>query len=147
LRILLDENLDWRLRRDLASHAVESVPLIAWAGLNNGELLAEASKRFDVLLTMDSAMAHQQDLTRFRIVVIALKAPSNRLSDTQPIDGKSPGPSSDAPTRNADPGFIRLSLAAIADANDRKIASRTSLPQRYKIACPKPEPFVSSFRH
>jgi hypothetical protein len=41
VNILLDENLDWRLRRDLAGHAVESVPLIGWAGLKNGALLGE----------------------------------------------------------------------------------------------------------
>jgi hypothetical protein len=28
VRILLDENLDWRLSRELAGHAVDSVPLI-----------------------------------------------------------------------------------------------------------------------
>ena len=28
MRLLLDENLDWRLRRDLLDHQVESVPLI-----------------------------------------------------------------------------------------------------------------------
>jgi predicted nuclease of predicted toxin-antitoxin system len=31
MRLLLDENLDWRLRRDLPGHQVESVPLIGWA--------------------------------------------------------------------------------------------------------------------
>jgi hypothetical protein len=36
VRILLDENLDWRLRRELPGHEVESVPLIGWAGLKNG---------------------------------------------------------------------------------------------------------------
>jgi len=41
---LLDENLDWRLRRDLPGHAVGSVPLIGWAGLENGALLAEAQR-------------------------------------------------------------------------------------------------------
>jgi len=41
-RILLDENLDWRLRRELPGHEVVSVPLIAWAGLKNGELLSRA---------------------------------------------------------------------------------------------------------
>jgi predicted nuclease of predicted toxin-antitoxin system len=85
LRILLDENLDWRLRRDLPSHTVESVPLIGWAGLENGALLSEAEKRFDVLLTMDSNLAHQQDIARFQIAVIALKARSNRLADTRPL--------------------------------------------------------------
>jgi len=50
----LDENLDWRLRRDLPGHSVESVPLIGWAGLKNGALLKGAEQRFDVLVTMDS---------------------------------------------------------------------------------------------
>jgi len=85
VNILLDENLDWRLRRDLPGHTVESVPLIGWAGLKNSALLAEAEKRFDVLLTMDSSMMHQQNLARFRIAVIALRARSNRLADTRPL--------------------------------------------------------------
>ena len=85
MRILLDENLDWRLSRDLPGHTVESVPLIGWRGLKNGALLTEAEKAFDVLLTMDSNMMHQQDLTRFRIAIVVLKAQSNRLADTRPL--------------------------------------------------------------
>lgn len=85
MRILLDENLDWRLRRDLPGHNVESVSLIGWAGLRNGILLARAEKRFDVLLTMDSNMARQQKLTNYQIAVIALRARSNRLADTRPL--------------------------------------------------------------
>src|SRR5438552_11473525 len=34
-KCLLDENLDWRLRRDLPGHETESVPLIGWAGIQN----------------------------------------------------------------------------------------------------------------
>ena len=79
MNILLDENLDWRLRRDLPDHAVESVPLIGWAGLKNGALLRKAQERFDVLVTMDSNMVHQQNLAQFRIAVIPLQAQSNRL--------------------------------------------------------------------
>ena len=85
MRILLDENLDWRLRRELPGHSVESVPLIGWAGLKNGALLTEASKRFDVLVTMDGNISHQQNLPQYRIAVIALKAASNRLADTRPL--------------------------------------------------------------
>ena len=85
MNILLDENLDWRLQRDLPGHTVESVPLIGWAGLKNGTLLAVAEKRFDVLVTMDSNMVHQQNLARYRIAVIALQARSNRLADTRPL--------------------------------------------------------------
>jgi len=64
---------------------VEPVTRIGWAGLKNGALLAEAQRRFDVLLTMDSNMVHQQNLAKYTIAVIALKARSNRLADTRPF--------------------------------------------------------------
>jgi hypothetical protein len=85
VNILRDENLDWRLRRDLPGHKVESVPLIGWAGLKNGALLAKAERRFDLLLTMDSKMRFQQNLAKCRMAVIALEARSNRLADTRPL--------------------------------------------------------------
>ena len=84
MRLLLDENLDWRLRRDLPGHQVESVPLLGWAGLQNGELLTKAvDAEFNVLVTMDSNMVHQQNLERHGIAVVALRANSNRLADTR----------------------------------------------------------------
>jgi|SRR5436190_3140304 len=86
MRLLLDENLDWRLRRDLLDHQVESVPLIGWAGIENGELLRKAVEAaFDVLITMDSNMVHQQNLAKYPIAVVALRAASNRLADTGPL--------------------------------------------------------------
>ena len=85
MKILLDENLDWRLQRDLPGHTVESVPLIGWAGLKNGVLLTRANGRFDVLLTMDASLPKQQNLAKLRLAVIGLKARSNRLADTRPL--------------------------------------------------------------
>ncbi len=86
MRLLLDENLDWRLARDLPEHHVESVPLVGWAGIENGELLRKAVEAgFDVLVTMDSNMVHQQNIAKYPIALIALRAPSNRLADTRPL--------------------------------------------------------------
>jgi len=86
MRILLDENPDWRLRRYLPEHQVESVPLLGWAGIENGELLQKAvNSRFEVLVTMDNNMVHQQNIGRHAIAVVALRAPSNRLADTRPL--------------------------------------------------------------
>jgi len=85
VRILLDENLNWRLEQFLPGHKVKSVPRIGWAGLKNGKLLARAQEKFDVLITMDSAMVSQQNLARIRIAIVALRAPSNRLEDTRPL--------------------------------------------------------------
>lgn len=85
MNILLDENLDWRLKRDLPGHAVESVPQIGWAGLKNGELLARAEVTYDVLLTMDKGIPHQQYLAQYKIAVVGLSARTNRLADTRPL--------------------------------------------------------------
>jgi hypothetical protein len=72
------------MRRDLLDHQVESVPLIGWAGIENGELLRKAVEAgFDVLVTMDSNMVHQQNIGQY--AVVALRAPSNRLADTRPL--------------------------------------------------------------
>jgi len=85
LRILLDENLDWRLARDLRGHQVESVPGLGWSGIKNGQLLSRAEKQFDVLRTMDSNMRYQQSIANFVIALIVLQAASNRLADTRPL--------------------------------------------------------------
>jgi hypothetical protein len=85
VRILLDENLDWRLERHLPGHDVSAVPRIGWAGMKNGKLLEAASQRFDALITMDGSLLHQQDLTRHNLIVVGLRAASNRLADTAPL--------------------------------------------------------------
>jgi predicted nuclease of predicted toxin-antitoxin system len=86
MRVLLDENLNWRLKRELPGHEVESVPLLGWAGIQNGALLRKAVENgFDVLVTMDSNMVHQQDLSAHAIADVVLRARSNRLEDTRPL--------------------------------------------------------------
>ncbi len=37
MRLLLDENLDWRLVHDLPGHEIKSVAQIGWAGTISGE--------------------------------------------------------------------------------------------------------------
>ena len=86
MRILLDENLDWRLEKFIPGHAVKSVPRIGWAGLKNGKLPARAAQEdFEVLITMDGSMASQQNLSKVKLAIVASCAPSNRLADTSPL--------------------------------------------------------------
>lgn len=85
MKILLDENLNWRLEKFLPGHEVQSVPRIGWAGISNGDLLSRAQDQFEVLITMDGSLPSQQNLANFRIAVIALRASSNRLQDTSPL--------------------------------------------------------------
>ena len=88
MRVLLDENLDWRLGRALPGHDVESVTRLGWAGIQNGLLLKKAQEAdFDVLLTMDSNISFQQKLIGHPIEIVPLRARSNRLTDTSPSIG------------------------------------------------------------
>ncbi|MFT5469397.1 MAG: hypothetical protein ACI8UO_004518 [Verrucomicrobiales bacterium] len=85
MRILLDENLDWRLMRELPGHEVDSVPKIGWAGISNGNLLEKAQHTYDVMITMDRGIPYQQQIAKFDLALIGLRAKSNRLADTQPL--------------------------------------------------------------
>ncbi|MCY4484446.1 MAG: DUF5615 family PIN-like protein [Spirochaetaceae bacterium] len=83
IRILLDENLDWRLGRLFDNeYEVRSVGGIGWSGMRNGELLAAAERQFDVLVTMDRSIEHQQHLPRYDLAVVLVVSVSNRLKDT-----------------------------------------------------------------
>ncbi len=61
-----------------------TVQELGWDSKKNGELLVLAEKEFDVLLTTDRGIPHQQDLSRFDLTVVVLTAKSNRLSDLEP---------------------------------------------------------------
>ena len=58
---------------------------MGWASKTNGELLALADGQFDVLLTADRNLSHQQDISAFDIAVIVLVAQSNRIDDLRPL--------------------------------------------------------------
>jgi len=85
VRVLLDECLPRRLKRELVGHEARTLPEMGWASKRNGELLALAIGRFDVFLTADRNLSYQQDLSSFDVAVIVLVAPSNRLDDLRPL--------------------------------------------------------------
>ena len=71
-RVLLDENLPRKLRRDLNEFSVRTVQEEVWTSFANGELLGRAQDRFDVLLTADRRLQFQQNLARFKIGVVVI---------------------------------------------------------------------------
>ena len=50
MRVLLEECLPRRLKRELAGHHVRTAPEMGWASKRNGELLQLAQREFDVFL-------------------------------------------------------------------------------------------------
>ncbi len=100
MRILLDECVPRPLRRELSGHDVRTIQEMGWAGKKNGELLASmAGARFDVLLTVDQNLLHQQNLKGSGISVVVMLAPSNRLADLIPLV-----PNVEAALRSVKPG-------------------------------------------
>lgn len=79
MRILLDESLPIELASELSGHDVVSVQRMGWSGLKNGELLARAADRFEVMLTADQNLPFQQNVSRLPIAVVVIAARSNRI--------------------------------------------------------------------
>jgi predicted nuclease of predicted toxin-antitoxin system len=86
VKLLLDECLDRRLARDIVGHDVSTVQQMAWAGIQNGDLLRRAAAAaFDAFITADRNLSFQQNLAELPLAVVVLKAPSNRLADLKPL--------------------------------------------------------------
>lgn len=81
MRVLLDECLPKRLKRELVGHDARTAPEMGWASKRNGELLALAVGQFDVFVTADRNLSYQQDIAAFDIAVVGLVARSNRFQD------------------------------------------------------------------
>jgi hypothetical protein len=58
---------------------------MGWAGIKNGDLLALAEKEFDAFVTVDPKISIQQDLTKFKITVLLLRARTNRVEDIRAL--------------------------------------------------------------
>jgi hypothetical protein len=58
---------------------------MGWAGKRNSELLQLAARAFDVVLTADQNLAHQQNLDALPIGVVILVAPTNRIESLRPL--------------------------------------------------------------
>jgi predicted nuclease of predicted toxin-antitoxin system len=81
MQILIDECLDWRLKREFPGHTAMTVTDMGWGGIKNGALLALAQGRFEVFLTADKNLAKQLNLPNYSIAVIVLDTLSTRLAD------------------------------------------------------------------
>lgn len=75
-----------RWEREFVGHDVRTVPAMGWAGKKNGELLTlMAAAGFDVLVTTDRNLRHQQDLAVYGVAAVIMVAVSNRLADLVPL--------------------------------------------------------------
>ena len=81
MKILLDHNLDRRLKNYLTEYETATTQEQNWADVLNGELLTLAEENgFDILLTADTNIKSQQNLSNRKISILVLRAFNNRLT-------------------------------------------------------------------
>lgn len=86
MRLLLDEIVPAKLTGFFAPQMeATTVARRGWSGIKNGELMRLAQHEFDVLVTMDRGILHQQNLGNVDLAILLLEAPSNRLADLVPL--------------------------------------------------------------
>lgn len=86
MKVLIDECAPRSLKEVIAANGHEclTVQESGWSGKTNGVLLDLAEVKFDVLVTIDTNLRHQQNLTGRKIAIVILRARSNRLTDLIP---------------------------------------------------------------
>lgn len=83
--MLLDECVPEPLKREFSGHDILTIEEAGLKGLKNGVLLRNAASNFDVLVTVDKNIEHQQNLATLPIGILILSAWSNRLQDLLPL--------------------------------------------------------------
>ena len=80
MRILFDHGTPRGIARWLEGHSVREAKAQGWDTLTNGELLKAAEDAgFDLLLTTDQNLPHQQNMVGRKIAVVVLNKASWRL--------------------------------------------------------------------
>lgn len=77
MKILLDECTPHVLKRLLTGFEITTVQDLGWTGTKNGALLRLAEQHFDILITSDQNLKHQQNLASRELAIIQL--PTNKI--------------------------------------------------------------------
>lgn len=85
MKILIDECLPRKLKRELPGHEVKTVPEAGWSGTKNGVLLQLMAGIYDVFITIDNNLQDQQKLASQPVRFIVLAAVNNKLETLVPL--------------------------------------------------------------
>jgi predicted nuclease of predicted toxin-antitoxin system len=87
MKVLLDENLPHALRPLLLPmHEVFTVSYLGWSGLENGDLLSQATaSEFEALITRDQGLEHEQNMATLPLSVVVLRSKTNKIDDIRPL--------------------------------------------------------------
>lgn len=86
MRILLDECIPVDFRHGFPDHEVHSVRWAGFKGKTNGELLRAAEAAgYEVLLTVDHGLPHQNSLVGLNLSILVIRGKTNQMEDLLPF--------------------------------------------------------------
>jgi predicted nuclease of predicted toxin-antitoxin system len=90
IKVLLDENLPNPLARKFSDQIeISTVSDMGWANKKNGELVkAMVGNDFDILLTADKGIPHQQNLKKYPIKILLIRTRDTRMASLLPFVDK-----------------------------------------------------------
>ena len=86
MKILLDECLPLDFLYSFPDHDAHSAEWAGLKGKKNGELLRKAERiGYEILLTIDQGVPHQQNLVGRKLSIIAIRSRTNQFEDLLPL--------------------------------------------------------------
>jgi len=83
MKLLLDECVPRKIKFLFAAEGIscETVREAGWSGKENGELSSLAQQQYQVLVTIDRNIRHQQNLAGRKISILIIRTVSNDYED------------------------------------------------------------------
>ena len=82
MKILLDECVTKRLKKYLEEFEVFTVRELELSGIKNGKLMAYCvENKFDILLTIDKNLMHQQNLDKYPVTIVVLNCFTSKIEE------------------------------------------------------------------
>jgi len=82
MKVLLDECVNKRLKSHLSGFEVYTVNEMKWCGVKNGELMSLCvDNQFDIILTIDKNLIHQQNIEKYPITIVVFNASTSKMEE------------------------------------------------------------------
>ena len=82
MKILLDECVTKRLKKHLEEFEVFTVRELGLSGIKNGRLMTYCvENKFDILLTIDKNLMHQQNLDKYQVTIVVLNCLTSKIDE------------------------------------------------------------------
>ena len=85
MRIFLDECVNAEVKRAFSDDAVQTVTAVGWSALEDGPLLSRLNGEFDVFITIDKSIEHQQNYRKFRFGIVVAHVVRNDVRSWTPL--------------------------------------------------------------